>query len=301
MGSEQIETLILPIKSNGLKISGNTRGLTKQELNSCLCSATQMAVSSEAEESGFVRDLPGIGLDQITAVKLMHRQDTKYILPSALVPRIFEAIAGHYRVQEIGGLRLAAYETIYYDSSELRFFHDHINGKLNRCKVRRRTYSDCDLHFLEVKSKTNRGRTIKKRIQVGPDPGSFSKEASDLVTHYSGTEFRLLTPRLLNRFRRSTLVNHEMTERVTVDFNLNFVKYEYGTSISMDNLAIIEIKQEKTAYSFIREVLKSFRIKKTGLSKYCLGIALTGQAEKVNLLKHKIRQIQKIISNEYVA
>ena len=55
-----------------------------------------------------------------------------------------------------------------------------------------------------------------------------------------------------------------------------------------------------TIEAYVNE-LKELRIKKTGISKYCLGMALTGQAKKINILKRKLREIQKITNHEHVA
>jgi hypothetical protein len=252
-------------------------------------------------KNDFIREMKGISLNEISSVRLMNRRDTKYMLPVSKLLDVIQMIENQYFILEIEGKRMASYETVYYDSSGLIFFHDHVNGKLNRFKVRRRSYVDSNLHFLETKKKTNKDKTIKTRIQISGYPDNRDKAACQLVKDQTGLDLHLLSPKLINRFTRITLINTGMTERVTIDFNIGFITYGEEKVINQSNLVIIEIKRDKTSHSPVREALMEMRIKKTGISKYCLGMALTGQAKKVNMLKRKIREIQKISNHEYVA
>jgi hypothetical protein len=250
---------------------------------------------------GILREMKGITLSEISSVKLMNRRDTKYLLAADKLPYLLLSIKDLYFILEIEGKRMASYETVYYDSDALDFFHHHMNGKFNRSKVRRRTYLDSNLHFLEVKRKTNKGKTIKTRIPLHDQPDNWSEEARNLINTQTGFDLNLLFPRLINRFDRITLVNTGMTERVTIDFNIRFMTIMKEKEVHQNNLVIIEIKQDKSSFSPIRKALAEQRFKKTGISKYCLGIALTGQAVKINRMKRKIREIQKITNHEYVA
>jgi hypothetical protein len=253
------------------------------------------------EKKDIMREMKRISLDEISSVRLMNRKDTKYFLPFSKLSDVMQMIRDQYFILEINGKRMASYETVYYDSDSLDFFHHHVNGKLNRCKVRRRTYLDSNIHFFEVKRKTNKDKTLKTRIPLNGYPDNPDEGAHELVKNQTGFDLHMLSPRLINRFARITLVNTGMTERVTIDSDLGFISYGEENIISLKNLVIIEIKQDKSSPSTIREVLKEMRFKKTGISKYCLGMALTGQARKVNNLKRKMREIQKITNHEYVA
>ena len=115
-----------------------------------------------------------ISLSEMEAVKLMNRLDTKYVTSMAHVRQVLLLAANQYFVQEIGGERIAAYDTLYYDTSALAMYIEHHNRRLVRQKVRIRRYigsqsnlsESGDLTFLEIKNKDNRGRTKKKRIEV---------------------------------------------------------------------------------------------------------------------------------------
>jgi hypothetical protein len=259
------------------------------------------AYDDHSEKYSFVWEMRGISLDAISSLRLMNRKDTKYMLPVSKLVSIIQTVENQYFILDIEGKRMASYETVYYDSPGLDFFHNHVNGKLNRSKVRRRTYRDSNLHFLEIKRKTNKDKTIKTRIPVDGHSDISNEEVRELVKVQTGFDFDLLSPRLMNRFTRITLVNTAMTERVTIDFELGFTAFGNQEVVRQDNLVIIEIKQDKSCYSPMREALAERRIKKTGISKYCLGMALTAQAKKINILKRKLREIQKITNHEHVA
>jgi hypothetical protein len=258
-----------------------------REVNEC-------SIDPLSEEFSFLRQMKSVSLNQISSIKLMDRLDTKYILSFSRLSGILKKVSDAYCIQEIDTIRVASYETIYYDNPSMNFFHNHVNGKLNRCKVRKREYLDSNLIFLEVKSKTNKGKTIKKRVRAEDNSAQFNEEAFQLVQKYANVNLFLLFPILKNQFKRITFINPEMTERVTIDFNLSYLKTGAVESVSLPNLAIIEIKQEKFSDSTIRNVLYTERIRKSGISKYCLGVALTEPGEKLNRMKRKLRQIQKI-------
>ena len=71
----------------------------------------------------------------------------------------------YYKVLTISGLRQGRYETRYFDTADYEMYTKHHNGKLNRYKVRFRTYVDSEMNFFEVKFKTNTGRTRKSRVK----------------------------------------------------------------------------------------------------------------------------------------
>jgi hypothetical protein len=253
------------------------------------------------EKYVFIHNMNGISLNEISSVRLMNRKDTKYMLPVSKLLDVMQMVEDQYFILEIEGKRMASYETVYYDSSGLDFFLDHVNGKFNRNKVRRRSYLDSNLHFLETKRKTNKDKTIKTRIPVSGYTDNRDVAACELVKNQTGFDLHMLSPKLINLFTRITLINTGMTERVTIDLNIGFTACGEVKVINLNNLVIIEIKRDKSSHSPIREALMDMRIKKTGISKYCLGMFLTGQAKKVNILKRKLREIQKISNHEYVA
>ena len=238
-----------------------------------------------------------ITLDEMKDVKLMNRVDTKFLVTSKELVAILQGIHDHYYAQEVEGKRLSPYNTLYYDTPDLTMYTIHHDRHLVRDKVRVRTYVDSKLTFCEVKHKTNKGRTKKKRIQI--QPGTNVVEDPETVAFLAERQpypVDSLFPQLETAFDRMTLVNYEKTERLTIDCNLTFRNVAAKSTASMDDLVIMELKQDGRARSLLKEVLFDLRIKPYKISKYCIGTAMTRPEVKQNRFKKKIRRINKLNS-----
>lgn len=245
----------------------------------------------------IVNSMKPITLDEMKGVKLMNRVDTKYLVTSEELLAILRGIRGNYYVQEVEGKRLSPYSTLYYDTPELTMYIIHHDRHLVRDKVRVRTYVDSQLTFCEVKHKTNKGRTKKKRIEILPGTNIVENpETAAFLAERQPYPVESLSPHLETAFDRFTLVNYEMTERLTIDCNLTFNNVVSGTKASMDSLVIMELKQDGRAHSLLKEVLFDLRIKPYKISKYCIGTAMTRPEVKQNRFKKKIRRINKLKS-----
>ena len=249
-----------------------------------------------------------ISLSEMEAVKLMNRLDTKYVTSMAHVRQVLLLAANQYFVQEIGGERIAAYDTLYYDTSALTMYIEHHNRRLVRQKVRIRRYigsqsnlsESGDLTFLEIKNKNNRGRTKKKRIEVINQAvlASPSDEVSAFMKKRCRYRCEQLLPQLRTVFRRITLVSKQKNERLTVDFALHWSNIHTGREVQLEPLVIIELKRDGLTYSPMADILRQLRIKPMKISKYCIGTALTNPDVKQNRFKQKIRKIQRILTDE---
>ena len=186
------------------------------------------------------------------------------------------------------------YSTIYYDTDTNGMYTAHHNGKLNRYKIRRRSYVLSGISFLEVKFKNNKGRTIKKRIQTDFGIDSFNETENSFIQNITPFATGDLSPSLINNFSRITMVSKNFSERCTIDFNLNF---KSGLNqIMLNNLVVAEIKTEDSpSASLLGNALRNQRIKTSGFSKYCIGKSIMDSSVKRNTFKHKIRMIEKTI------
>ncbi len=237
-----------------------------------------------------------IRLEEMDQVKLMNRTDTKYWFHSERLFEIFKEIKNDYYILEINSECKLPYTTTYYDTSNNNMFTEHHNGKLNRYKVRRRSYVSSGISFLEIKLKNNKGRTIKKRIPSEFGNTIFTAKENEFLQHYIPFNSHELSPALINNFSRFTLVNKNFKERCTIDMNLRFEMED--KIIALDNLVIVEIKSDgKSAVSPLALALREQRIKTSGFSKYCVGRAVTDNSLKRNAFKEKIRNIEKTIQS----
>ena len=123
------------------------------------------------------RALTPVSLGELGEAALLDRVDTKFLLPASLVPEILRRCAPCYRALEVNCARLCRYSTLYFDTADLAFYHAHHAGHARRRKVRVRTYVDTGDRYLEVKLRTNKGRTTKSRVLVrgGATPRARSR------------------------------------------------------------------------------------------------------------------------------
>jgi hypothetical protein len=231
-----------------------------------------------------------IDLKEMDSVKLMTRTDTKFIFNISQFPAIMRELTDHYRVLEIEGQRLSRYETLYYDTNRYDLYNKHHQGKLNRYKIRHRTYVESNIGFLEVKFKNNKGKTIKTRISQKDVPLAWQDESHTFLNKMLPFQPNSLVPVIWINYSRLTLVNKRSAERLTIDLGLEFKKNELNQKL--DKLVIAEVKQEKRRASPFMDVMKKYHIREGSISKYCMGIAFTCDEVKKNNFKHKLQTIK---------
>jgi hypothetical protein len=232
-----------------------------------------------------------ITLKEMDSVKLMNRTDTKFIFPISQFEKVMAEIKDSYRVLEIENKRLCRYETLYYDTHSLDLYRKHHAGKLNRYKIRHRTYVDSQTGFLEVKFKNNKGRTIKTRIAEKDVLYKWEGQSEQFLKKVLPFQPSALEPVIWINYNRYTLVNKNRAERVTIDLDLEFLKG--STNKKLANLVIAEVKQDKRKASPFMDVMKKFHIREGSISKYCMGIAYTCEEAKKNNFKVKLLTINK--------
>lgn len=246
--------------------------------------------------------IPSITLEEMDGVKLLNRIDSKYLTNEAtLLEVLADARAAGYRALEAEGEKVSPYNSVYFDTPELKMFLDHHNRRLVRQKVRTREYVNSGTAFLEIKRKNNHGRTKKKRIGIaeyemmefGGDPAACA-----YLEKHSWFTVGDLRPVLSTAFRRITLVNPAMTERLTIDTSLLFTNFRTGKKASLQDAVIIELKQDGHAASQMKGILLQRRVKPVRVSKYCIAVTLTDPSIKSGRFKVKVRTIEKIINKK---
>ena len=202
-------------------------------------------------------------------------------------------------IQVIDGLCNMPYYTCYFDTDCSDMFYQHQRGKKTRQKIRKRIYEGSEtLPFLEIKSKNNKGRTKKKRVNIEGDKNV--EDYSDFIEEHSTYAADNLLPYIENHFHRITLVNHDMTERITIDTALEFHNLKTGLKVSLPELGIVEWKRDgHNTVSPLKALLLQLRIHESGFSKYCIGMAMTDPGLRQNRLKKRLREIHKILSSSH--
>lgn len=243
----------------------------------------------------IVEALPTISLEEMSAIRLMNRTDKKYIATLDQLQQFLVAVQGKYYVQDLDGILLNPYHTVYMDTQDTQMYITHHNGKAARQKVRVRTYVHSGITFFEIKNKNNHGRTKKKRIQVQGMETLEQEGANDLLHKYARYTLQELEPTMENNFERITLVNYDKTERLTIDMDLLFHHLQTDITRDMKNFVVIELKRDGNVPSPALAILRDLHIKPSGFSKYCMGTAFTNPDIKQNNFKERIQLINKLI------
>jgi hypothetical protein len=247
----------------------------------------------------ILSNLDPISLSEMDSVKLMNRTDTKFLFTVEEFDKVMGEIQQHYRVLEVEGQRLNRYQTLYYDTAGLTLYLAHHNGHLNRYKVRHRTYVESHTGFLEVKFKNNKGRTIKTRVKE-PEPRTlWEGESQKFLTKSQPFSPEMLVPTIWVNYGRYTLVHRTEPERLTIDTNLEFVRD--NVTKKLIGLVIAEVKQDKRKASPFLKMMKKYHIQEGGMSKYCMGIALTHNDIKKNNFKQKLLTLKHLINYDLTA
>jgi|TARA_R110000737_G_scaffold345455_1_gene373983 hypothetical protein len=243
--------------------------------------------------SGLLQNFSPIHLDEMDAVKLMNRVDTKYAFTRTTLKELLPLLTQHYKILEIDGIRLPTYKSLYFDDEKFTFYADHHKGKSSRFKVRIRNYVESGLYFLEVKHRW-KGRVNKKRIRVSDFQHVLLDESHEFVNK-NVTNLGNINPTMWNEYNRITLVNIERQERLTLDINLKFNWEEKHRDF--DSLVIAELKQKrfdrKTPFN---EIMRDMGIRPYRLSKYCIGTLelYDEKTVKHNFFKEKLIKLEKI-------
>lgn len=246
----------------------------------------------------ILEQMEPIGLADMKAVRLMNRVDQKYMAPASLLEELLGRVADGYYVQHIEGAALAPYRTLYFDTEGLDMYTMHHNQKLNRQKLRVRTYRSTDTTFFEIKNKDNKKKTRKVRIPIEVamfDHALEVEEVREFVDSKTPWPATALHECLENRFERITLVDKGMSERITIDSGIRFHNRATGLEADIGKLLVIEVKHEVGApTSAIERALHDLHILPRRMSKYCIGTALTDPSAKKNRFKEKLLYIRKV-------
>ena len=224
---------------------------------------------------------------------LQQRVDRKYLLTPDQSACVLAQLWSHYHVLRTAGAVAARYETLYFDTDDRRFYHDHHRGRLPRYKVRIRRHVDRQLAFLEIKRKENSGGTVKARLDVPFDRISLGPIEHDFIDAHASIGAATLRPCVTIWFLRTTLAGALVNERLTFDWDVHF-RDTAGVGGSVAGVAIAELKQPRTSQrSAAVETFRAMQIREHGMSKYCLATSRLTRA-RANRFKPTFRLLEKL-------
>lgn len=243
---------------------------------------------------------------QQTASRLhsFNRYEIKYLLDEFKVPELRAQIAGHMSSDPYSPHGGYPVTSLYYDTSDLRFYWEKIEGLRFRRKLRMRLYGrpeDCTDDTpvqIEIKQRVNRV-TQKRRIELPygtarnwldarePLTGDHSRGFVDEVTALVGNLD--LRPIVTTGYLREAFVGHgtDLGLRVTIDHKVHGRDRDFHFASGAQNrftippkLAIVEIKANERVPYWVTDLTARLDMSVIRVSKYCQSVQAFGMAPR---------------------
>ena len=234
-----------------------------------------MIASTSSSPLDLVGRLASVSLAEMNdAAALQQRIDRKYIVDHHQLGELVHHLGSRLAALEIDGTRSFGYESTYFDTLDLRCFHDAARKRRRRFKVRTRTYLDTDTSMLEIKERGRAGITLKQRCPHRfDDRAALDAESEAFIDGVVGQPGLATTlfPTLTTRYRRTTLVDLDDIARVTIDDGLRCADWN-SREVRLDDRYILETKSSGRP-SVTDRRLWAMGIRPAKISKYGTGLA----------------------------
>lgn len=223
----------------------------------------------------------------------INRFEVKYFVATTAVPRLLDELAP-YTQADANADPAQGYPvfSVYWDTDDLKFFWEKIEGVKSRRKLRFRRYEHSDTVYIEVKQRED--RTLHKRrlkwpldrvLQVfgtgrgldwsslGDDP--VAREVALMIDRLS------LRPTVGVRYRRRALFGAFDPElRVTCDSRLVYRTapvdlarpFTSGAYILDPRVSVLEIKYDNRVPRWLTKLICRHGLKMIRMSKYCSAV-----------------------------
>ena len=179
---------------------------------------------------------------------------------------------------------------IYFDSLDLKNYHDHLSGSADRFKIRIRWYGkifgEIKNPVIEIKAKKNElGKKTSFPIKNFVLDEKFSLEyiqkifSQSNVPFWLSEELKLYMPVILNSYKRKYFSSNDKRYRLTIDKEVKFYEIRSRNNLffrkykDVDNI-IIELKYQLKDFEKAKEITEHFPFRLGAYSKYVTGINL---------------------------
>lgn len=263
--------------------------------------AAPQASHSDAEranDAGHALRGPG-------SLRSFNRYEIKYLVPVAQVKEILPAIEERLDRDPYSDTTGYGVWSTYYDTRQLRFYWEKIEGLRFRRKLRIRHYGDrFDVTdetpvFVEIKQRVNRV-TQKRRIElpygdalrlcsgrepVNCEPGArgFVDEVLDLVNRLA------LRPAAMTGYQRQAYLGRgaELGLRVTFDQRVRGRDRDFHLGTEAENrfivpaaMSIMEVKANERVPYWLTDLTAEHNLQVVRISKYCQSVEAFGRAPR---------------------
>lgn len=249
-----------------------------------------------SELLAVLKEFERIPLEELEEAQ-MDRIDRKFPFHISKLPSVLKGLESDYKIVKAAGSVISPYDSLYFDTTDYLFFRKHHSGFLNRDKIRYRSYPRTHTTFLEVKRKSNKGRTAKSRILCADLNFPLKTDRMDfLAENLSTVDPKSLIPSVFIKYNRIAFIAEDGDERFSIDFDVRAKLDDKETDFG--NVAILEVKQDHKFTSPIIARLRDLRMGAASLSKYCLALAMLKPDLKANRFKMDLRRLERIIHEE---
>jgi len=238
-----------------------------------------------------------VPLEELLEGAQMDRIDRKFPFHISEVPKVLKGLEGDYKIVKAAGSVISPYDSLYFDTADYLFYRKHHSGFLNRDKIRYRSYPRTHTTFLEVKRKSNKGRTAKSRILCSDLNFPLKSDRMEFLSeNMKKIDPKSLIPSVFIKYHRIAFIAEDGDERFSLDFNirakLDDKETDFGSAV------ILEVKQDHKFTSPIIARLRELRMGEASMSKYCLALTMLKPSLKSNRFKMALRRLEKIIHEE---
>lgn len=263
--------------------------------------------AAESAEPVEVRDPRGAG----HAFRVFNRYEIKYLVAESDVPRIREELAARMQTDSFGAEGAYGVYSVYYDTRDLRFYWEKIEGLRFRRKLRIRHYgetgcaTDGSPVFVEIKQRVNRV-TQKRRIRLrlcearrlcsgdttiehSAEQESFVREIGRLVSALD------LQPVATTGYRREAFVGEgaDLGLRVTIDHRVVGRDRDFHPAAPSENrfviprgTSVVEVKANERVPYWITDLTARMNLSVVRMSKYCQSVEVFGRAPRSRFHVH---------------
>ncbi|MFI5937489.1 polyphosphate polymerase domain-containing protein [Actinoplanes sp. NPDC051494] len=250
------------------------------------------------DEAGHALRAPG-------RLHAFNRYEIKYLVPSGDLPVLRAELAGRMDADSHGDSSGYGVWSVYYDTADLRFYWEKIEGLRFRRKLRIRHYGDRStidddtIVYVEIKQRVNKV-TQKRRVglpyhlaldlcdrqvMVEHEPGqrAFLEEVLELV---SGLRLR---PVAMTGYQREAFVGRDADVglRVTVDQRIRGRDRDFDLGAEAENrltvpagLAVVEVKANERVPYWLTDLAARTDMSVVRMSKYCQSVEAFGRAPR---------------------
>jgi hypothetical protein len=251
------------------------------------------------------QDHGGHALRAPSRLHAFNRYEIKYLMPATEVPALRAELDRRLDRDDHGATEGYGVWSVYYDTRDLRFYWEKIEGLRFRRKLRIRHYGDrstidddTDV-FVEIKQRVNRV-TQKRRVAL---PYRLARDLCDgrtMVEHdgaqpaFLGEVLELvcgldLRPVAMTGYQREAFVGRDAETglRITLDQRIRGRDRDLHLGADADNrlivparLAVVEFKANERVPYWLTDLAAELNLSVVRISKYCQSVEAFGRAPR---------------------